>query len=226
MDKVLDNPVYNALCSGDAHLAFGTPTVKYFDEQVSPFAGFDEMNDSGFAELSQLLPTGRVILYAARRTITTPTNWHLLHEIPGLQFVYAGEARPGHPMDALISLNSSNAVEMVELANLTKPGPFNLRTMHFGNYYGVFKDGRLVAMAGQRLHPGNYSEISAVCTHPDFTGKGFAASLITHQISLIQAQNRIPFLHVRADNYRAIALYERIGWVANGRMNFYVLRRS
>jgi ribosomal protein S18 acetylase RimI-like enzyme len=226
MDKVLDNPVYNALCSGDAHLAFGTPTVKYFDEQVSPFAGFDEMNDSGFAELSQLLPMGRVILCATRRTITAPTNWHLLHEIPGLQFVYAGEARPGHSMDALISLKSSNAVEMVELANLTKPGPFNLRTMDFGNYYGVFKDGRLVAMAGQRLHPGNYSEISAVCTHPDFTGKGFAGSLITHQISLIQAQNRIPFLHVRADNYRAIALYERIGFVANGRMNFYVLRRS
>jgi predicted GNAT family acetyltransferase len=65
-----------------------------------------------------------------------------------------------------------------------------------------------------------------VCTHPDFTGKGFAASLITHQISLIQAQNRIPFLHVRADNSRAIALYERLGFIANDRMNFYVLRRS
>jgi ribosomal protein S18 acetylase RimI-like enzyme len=226
MDKVLDNPVYNALCSGDAHLAFGTPTVKYFDEQVSPFAGFEETSDDAFAELSRLMPTGRVIFCATRGIISQPKNWFLLHEVEGLQFVYNGDLGSDYQVDALVPLNSSNAAEMVELANLTKPGPFNLRTIDFGNYYGIFREERLVAMAGQRFHPGSYTEISAVCTHPDFLGNGFAASLLKHQVFLIKKENRTPFLHVRADNSRAIALYERLGFTENGRMNFYVLRRS
>jgi predicted GNAT family acetyltransferase len=127
---------------------------------------------------------------------------------------------------ALVPLHANHSEEMVQLTALTKPGPFNSRTIEFGNYFGIFDNGRLVAMAGERLHPGNYTEISAVCTHPDYLGKGFAASLIKHQVDLIQEQNRIPFLHVRADNERAISLYERLGFVQNGHMNFYVLKRS
>jgi predicted GNAT family acetyltransferase len=125
-----------------------------------------------------------------------------------------------------MSLNDNNAGEMVELATLTKPGPFNLRTHEFGHYFGVFQQDRLVAMAGQRFHPGNYSEISAVCTHPDHLGRGYASLLIQHQLVLIRQQNRIPFLHVRDDNSRAISLYLRLGFIQNGSMNFYILRRS
>jgi len=226
MDTVLDNPVYHGLCSGDAHLALGTKTVKYFHEEVSPFAGFDECDENGFQELSELLPTGRNVLYATRRTIEEPKNWKLLHEVKGVQFVYNKEGESQYDSSILIPLNAANSEEMVQLAALTKPGPFSSRTIEFGHYYGVFQNGRLVAMAGQRLHPGNYTEISAVCTHPDHLGKGFAASLIRHQIVLIHEQNRIPFLHVRADNERAIALYERLGFEQNGHMNFYVLKRS
>jgi ribosomal protein S18 acetylase RimI-like enzyme len=225
MDEVLDNPVYNGLCSGDAHLAFGTPTAKYFEEVVSPFAGLDENDKTAFRDLALLLPPGRVIFYATRQTIVPPPGWQLLREVKGLQFVHVGEPAPG-PVEGLVSLNDNNAGEMVELATLTKPGPFNLRTHEFGHYFGVFQQDRLVAMAGQRFHPGNYSEISAVCTHPDHLGRGYASLLIQHQLVLIRQQNRIPFLHVRDDNSRAISLYLRLGFIQNGSMNFYILRRS
>lgn len=225
MKEVLDNPVYHALCTGDAHLTLGTENVKYFDEEVSPFAGFNETYNSGFEDLHDLLPAGRKILYATRKTSKKPKQWEVLHEIEGLQFVYEGESNPYTNSERLVALNKNHAEEMVQLAALTKPGPFNLRTIEFGYYFGIFEDNRLVAMAGQRLHAGDYSEISAVCTHPDYLGKGFAASLIEHQLCLIRDQNKIPFLHVRADNFRAIALYERLHFKKNGPMNFYVLKR-
>lgn len=114
---------------------------------------------------------------------------------------------------------------MVALAALTKPGPFNSRTIEFGEYYGIFENGRLASMTGQRLHVENYTEVSAVCTHPDFLGKGYAAALLQHQLQIICGNGQIPFLHVRADNERAIALYERLGFKKNGGMNFYFLKR-
>ena len=81
-------------------------------------------------------------------------------------------------------------------------------------------------MTGQRLHLSNYTEISAVCTHPDYLGKGYAASLLLHQLAIIRRQGKIPFLHVRDDNARAIALYERLGFHCSGVMNFYFLRKK
>src|SRR5215207_9845210 len=210
MEDVLYNPVYNALLSGDAHLGFGMEQVKYFDEAVSPFAGFHHNNNEGFDQLYQQLPAGRKILYATPGFIKEPKGWQLVDEIKGVQFVHEGKTSTSAHSFQLVPLHKGHAGEMVQLAALTKPGPFALRTIEFGNYHGIFEDGRLVAMTGQRLHVANYTEISAVCTHPDFLGKGYAAALMLHQMNLIHGQGQIPFLHVREDNSRAIALYERL----------------
>ena len=225
MNQLLDNPVYNALLSGDALLGSGSDTVKFFDEQVSPFAGFEEDNENGFGELYELLPPGRKILYATRNIIKEPRDWQLTHHIPGLQFVFTGEIITGDHSPNIIKLQSKHVDEMIALASLTKPGPFNKRTIEFGNYYGIFVNDQLAAMTGQRLHVNNYTEMSAVCTHPNFTGKGFAAALIQHQLGIILNSGQIPFLHVRDDNERAIALYERLGFVQNGMMHFYFFKR-
>jgi ribosomal protein S18 acetylase RimI-like enzyme len=225
VEDKLFNPVYNALLSGDARLSFGTESAKYFDEQVSPFAGFHIDNDKGFDELYDLLPAGRGILYATPGEIGEPKGWQFKVVLKGLQFVYPPVNSVDEDSIKPVPLSTEHVEEMVQLATLTKPGPFSTRTIEFGHYHGIFENNRLAAMTGQRLHVDDYTEISAVCTHPDFLGRGYAAALMRHQAKLILSQNQIPFLHVRADNSRAIALYERLGFKENRVMNFYFMKR-
>lgn len=226
MSHVLNNPVYQGLTSGDRHLSFGTGKVRFFDESVSPFAGIEEGYEKGFDDLYDLLPPARTILYATPGQIKEPEGWHLLHAIEGLQLVFDPQVdTPSAPFDP-IHLEEEHIEQMVQLAELTKPGPFGPRTIDFGNYFGVFDNNKLVAMAGQRLHVQGFSEVSAVCTHPDYLGRGYAGALVLHQIQLIRQQGQLPFLHVRADNRRAIELYQRTGFKIRGPMNFYVLKRK
>lgn len=221
----LHNPVYNALCSGDQSLSYGTDKVKYFNEQVSPFAGFEDSYKKGFEELYELLPPGRKILYANPDAITLPAGWQLQHEIKGLQFIYDGEREIKNEFPNVYPLNKEHISQMIELATLTRPGPFGQGTINFGFYFGIFENGKLVAMTGQRLHVQKYSEISAVCTHPDFLGKGYAFTLLKHQLCLMMQQGRKPFLHVREDNERAIGIYNRLGFIISRQMNFYFFKR-
>jgi len=223
---LLHNPVYHALLSGDRHLSFGNEQVKYFDEQVSPFAGFDPEYKNGFAELYEMLPSGRKILYAIPSIITQPAGWQVQHEIKGLQFVYESNSKMKTQFPDVKPLSEIHVEQMVQLAKLTRPGPFGIRTIDFGSYFGIFDNEKLVAMTGQRLHVEHYTEISAVCTHPDYTGKGYAYTLLQHQLQLILQQDQQPFLHVREDNQRAIALYQRLGFTISRTMNFYFMRRQ
>ena len=225
MYHLLDNPVFNALSSGDSHLAFGTNDVKFFEKEVSPFAGFSGEYKNGFGDLHQLLPVGRNVLYATRKKITEPHGWKLITVIDGTQFIFDSKNEIVKKKIELVPLDSRHAQEMVELAALTKPGPFDMRTIEFGNYFGIFENGKLVSMTGQRLHVYNFTEVSAVCTHPQYLGKGYAGILLDHQLDLIINNGQHPFLHVRSDNDRAISLYERIGFRSNGPMNFYFLKR-
>ncbi len=225
MEHLLNNPVFNALLSGDAFLAHGSEKAKFFEEDVSPFAGFDEKSDSGFDDLYQLLPGGRKILYAIPKPIEIPGGWKSLAHIPGLQFVLDKYIPQSEYRGEIVSLNEEHVGEMIKLTTLTKPGPFDKRTIWFGHYFGVFQNNRLAAMNGQRLHVADFTEISAVCTHPDHLGKGLAGALLHHQITLILNMGQIPFLHVRSDNMRAIELYKRIGFRVSRPMHFYFLQK-
>ncbi len=226
MKNLLHNPVYHSLLSGDRHLSFGNEQVKYFDGNVSPFAGFEEDYANGFSNLYELLPAGRKILYATPSFITEPAGWQMQHEIKGLQFVYEAGKTRRKEYPQIIPLEETHINQMFHLAKLTKPGPFGLRTIDFGYYFGIFEKEKLVAMTGQRLHVQNFTEISAVCTHPEHTGKGYAYTLLQHQLQLILQQDQQPFLHVREDNQRAIALYQRLGFTISRKMNFYFMQRE
>lgn len=218
--------MYNALVSGDQRLGFGNGKARAFDEEVSPFASFEDGYTEGFNDLFDLLPAGRYILYATPVHIETPANWKLIEKVEGVQMIFKGN-KDRFPVRAdLVPLNKTHVDEMVKLAQLTKPGPFGTRTIEFGHYFGIFDNNKLVAMAGQRMHVHDFTEISAVCTHPDHVGKGYASELVKHQVNLIIEEGKTPFLHVRADNTGAIRVYERLGFVINRPMNFYFMQRG
>jgi predicted GNAT family acetyltransferase len=126
----------------------------------------------------------------------------------------------------LIELTEADAPEMLALTELTHPGPFGKRTGELGLYLGIRREGRLAAMAGERLRMPGYTEVSAVCTHPDYQGQGFAAVLVAAVVARMRRRSERPFLHVRPENKRAIELYQRLGFTIRRQFNLTVLRKS
>jgi len=225
MEHVLDNPAWNALISGNKNLANGKDKVKYFDREVSPFVAFSENSEENFQQLYQMAPEGRVFLFVSPIEEAVPGPWKVLNCIKGNQMIYE-PATIGEPTLELLPLTEEHIPQMLSLTKLTNPGPFAERTIDFGHYRGIFANGELAAMAGQRLHPFNYAEVSAVCTHPDQTGKGYARQLLIHQINRIRAAAEIPYLHVRSDNDRAIKVYESLGFVTRCNVWFSVIQKA
>lgn len=130
----------------------------------------------------------------------------------------------GLPDAEAVVLTDADVPEMLELVQLTQPGPFEERTIDFGGYLGFRRDGRLAAMAGRRLHPDGWVEISAVCTHPDFQRQGLASRLVLAVAHGIQQDGLLPFLHVRATNEGAIRVYENLGFSVRRHFLFEQLR--
>lgn len=225
VDDFLYNPVYNALLSGDKRLGFGNSKARTFHEEVSPFAGFEDGYADGFNELFELLPPGHYILYATPAHIEIPERWKLIEKVEGVQMIFNGSKEKMPVQEDLVPLETTHVHEMLALAKLTKPGPFGTRTIEFGHYFGIFVNDKLVAMAGQRMHVHEFTEISAVCTHPDYVGKGYASELVKQQVNLIVGEGKTPFLHVRADNKGAIRVYERLGFTINRPMNFHFMQK-
>lgn len=225
MKYLLQQPVFNALLSGDSHFNKGNDKVKFFDAEVSPFVDFETGYEKGFADLYELLSSDRKILFASPIEIEQPAGWKILRTIKGLQFVFEKGMEIKNNFPNIVPLKKSDVDEMVSLAKLTVPGPFDKRTIEFGSYFGIFDKDKLVSMTGQRLHVNNFSEISAVCTHPQHTGKGYAFQLLQHQLGIILNENKNPFLHVWEENKRAIEIYRRLGFKVSRPMNFYFMSK-
>ena len=225
MEHVLDNPVWNALISGNSHLCHGDQ-VKYFDKEVSPFAGFDELSTEKLDLLYDILPVKRPTLIVTPVEVEIPEKWKVLRAMKGLQMVHEADHVLNEGQADLMPLSEEHAPQMYALAKLTNPGPFEIRTIEFGHYRGIFSNDKLVAMAGQRLHPFNYAEVSAVCTHPDYLGKGYARQLLIYHINRIKGGGNIPFLHVRNDNERAIKVYQSLGFTTRIRIYFYLIVKA
>jgi ribosomal protein S18 acetylase RimI-like enzyme len=223
MEHILDNPVWNALNTGNATLALGNAHAKCFPADVAFFVGTPDPSVQNFDALYKLVPFD-VSGFQVMHEITIPAPWRLIRAVKVLQLVYEGvDVRQSD--DELVPLTEQHVPQMLSLTKLTDPGPFLQRTIDLGHYVGIFDGDRLVAMSGQRMNPVPYAEISAVCTHPDYLVRGYASKLLLFQIKRIRAAGQIPFLHVLSTNERAIRVYERLGFVIRKETTLYVITK-
>jgi ribosomal protein S18 acetylase RimI-like enzyme len=207
----LENPAWHALRGAPPTVAEGGPLAFRYRTDVAVFAGVpDELTPDAWDALRELIGPGEVAILV-REQFAAPEHWEQVFSLPAVQMV--ATAVEGAIDDEAARLSTSDVAEMLALVERARPGPFAPRTIDLGEYFG-FRDasGALVAMAGERLFPAPYREISAVCTDETHRGKGFAARLVRHMIARIQARGETPMLHAADDNTNAIRLYETLGF--------------
>jgi len=215
---VLDNPVWAALTGPHRRFAERTGRAARYQPDVTVFTGVaaaDVVDD--LADLGG--PDGMVVLTGV---VPAPAGWAVVMDLPGVQLT--GEAVEAASDPEAVVLTAADVPEMLELVARTEPGPFRSRTIELGTYLGIRRDGALVAMAGERLHPPGWTEISAVCTDPAHRGQGLASRLTRAVVAGIRARGEQPFLHAAATNHNAIRLYESIGFTLRRHTPFRSLR--
>lgn len=221
---LLDNCIWHSLCTMHSSFAEGDDLAKRYPPAVTPLAGMRDQSAESYSSLFRLLPPGGAAGLVLDSRPALPAGWTIIQQRRLLQMVWNNmvEAKE-QPWE---ELGSSNADEMLALTELTKPGPFGKRTVEMGRYIGIHHNGQLAAMAGERLRLPGYTEISAVCTHPDHRGRGYATSLMSVLIRSITARNEIPFLHVAEENTGAIRVYEALGFKTRCVVNLAVVKRE
>ena len=223
MDE-LDRPIWHALAGRQRRFAQGSPLALRYDPEISPFAACRDDGPAACAALARLVPdTGTLVLLQAGPA-PLPEGCAATLTAQGVQMRLRA-LRPRRLEHAAQALGAADLADMLELAAVTRPGPFLPGTPRLGRYLGIRIDGRLAAMAGERLRTGACTEVSAVCTHPDFRGRGLAAQLTSLVVERMLARGERPFLHAFADNHGAIRLYEALGFVKRRDMCVLALQR-
>jgi ribosomal protein S18 acetylase RimI-like enzyme len=208
--NTLDNPVWHALTGPHSAHAVGRGKARHYPRDMAPFSAIAEPSDEAYADLAADLPAGTEARLFRPDVEPLPDGWEETSRFPMLQMV-ASRAPTITDVSTTI-LTQADASAMLDLVAATQPGPFGKRTPLLGRYLGIRHDGRLVAMAGERLRLPGYVELSAICVHPDARGKGHAAALTQRLVWDVLAAGEVPFLHVRPDNKPAVALYRRLGF--------------
>jgi ribosomal protein S18 acetylase RimI-like enzyme len=210
MLESLDNPIWFALTTEHRILARSRGHARRYPPDVSPLAALLHPTNDAFADLRQLVSPGEDVALFTASPLDVPGDWQVDRSRRIDQMIY--EASLAAPPVAPLQLGTTDVPEMLELTAATEPGPFSPQTIQMGSYFGIrASDGRLVAMAGERLQSTAFAEISAVCTHPEFRGRGYARALVTFLAAQILAAGKTPFLHVKSEN-GAKVVYEKIGF--------------
>jgi predicted GNAT family acetyltransferase len=212
MTDLLANPIWHSLSTLHSHLAKGNGLAKRYPEVIGPLAGISHQSTECWEALKDIVPPGDHCVLFLNERIHPENGLKLVSQFPIEQMLCESPSTsPPNDVD-IEKLGEEDVDEMMALAALTEPGPFRQHTIRLGGYVGIHDKGRLAAMAGQRTAIPGYREVSAVCTHPNYRGKGYAAALVCSVMNEIARRRELPYLHVRQDNVTAIRLYTRLGF--------------
>ncbi len=222
-DKKLDNPVWFSLSETHQSFAVDYGSVKFYHPDYCPFGGFEKGNAiaKSIDEYSEMVDSFFIVGEKPELSNLLKLN----KELVCLQMIVC------NPIDIainepIVKLTDEHIDVLYELVNLVQPGYFKKKTALLGNYYGIFKNGELVSVTGERMQMNDFIEVSAVVTHPNHTGKGYAKQLVVHTVNEIFKQNKIPYLHVIEDNKGAIQLYEKLGFTIRRKISFWNITKQ
>ena len=219
---VLDNAMWAAVSGPHRHLADVVGMAARYHTDVAPFVALaDPADPQSWADAAKLIVPGGA--FALAGSFTPPDGWTVREPMLGVQMV-ATPALQDRRDPQVEPLGPADVPEMLDLVSHAQPGPFLPRTIEMGAYYGLRDGGRLVAMAGERVHPPGWTEVSAVCTDEEHRGRGLAGRLVRHVAAGIRARDETPFLHAAATNTGAVRLYEALGFTLRRTLHFHGLR--
>ena len=214
----LDNPVWYSLAESHQKLAIKNNTTHFYDPDYCAFGAFNEIPNDGqdLVAYADLVPS--FFIFGTKPNI--PQSVVIKDELLCLQMIVREKIAMKYT-DEIIKLNESHRPALLALVKIVYPEYFKAKTADLGNYYGIFKNHKLVAITGERMQMNDFIEVSAVITHPEYTGKGYAKQLVAHTVNTIFDQNKTPFLHVAEANVGAIKLYEKLGFSTRTKMSIW-----
>jgi ribosomal protein S18 acetylase RimI-like enzyme len=217
----LDDPIRSSLRGEHARFAAWSGRIARYDQEVAGFIGHPtEMDEQDWTDLATLV--GPATDISLRGAHVPPARWTVLGQMASVQL--DGTNFEVGPDPETVVLGADDVPQMLDLVERTKPGPFRVRTIEMGTYLGLRHAGKLVALAGERMHPAGWTEISAVCTDPRYRKRGFSTRLVRAVGYGIRARGEVPFLHARADNVSAIGLYDSLGFTLRKRSVLTLVR--
>lgn len=216
----LDNPVWYSLSETHKDVAINYHNIKFYDPAYCPFGGFIESNNVA-SEVDDYSKLTNHFFVVGKRPLFSAKIF-LRKELVCLQMILEKRIKT-NIAEPIIKLDDTWSDSLSSLVNEVQPGYFKKKTSLLGTYFGIIKHEKLVAVTGERMKMDDFTEVSAVVTHPGYTGKGFAKQLIAHTANKIFDENKIPYLHVAETNFGAIRLYERLGFRPRRKISFWNL---
>jgi ribosomal protein S18 acetylase RimI-like enzyme len=211
LNHLLDNIIWNTLSGAHGRFSAGTEEARRYLPGFSPIMAFADTVQPNFAAIAPYCEPGEHI-HCDVWTGPVPEGWSIAAESTMFRMVWDGGAQVADEAPDAVLLGPEHAERVWELVAATNPGPFGVRALELGDYFGYFDGPRLVSMAGERFQAGNLREISGVCTHPGYRGRGLARGLMTKLIHRQLTRDEVPFLHVIRHNERARGVYTGLGF--------------
>ena len=220
----LDNPGWYALLETHKYLGIGTDGLKCYQKNIVAFAAWDTSNNAGLNQLDDLIELNESFFIVGEMA-PLPYNYLIEKTIICLQMICTTAIKTNMSA-SIVQLGEEEAEKMTALTKLVMPGYYKHDTRLMGDYYGIMDKQELVAMAGERICLNGFTEISAVVTHPTYTGRKYAQQLVAQVVNKNLALGIIPFLHTGQNNERAIRMYEYLGFEKRRLINFTKIKRE